>query len=501
MADAILHIKDSYYFEVPKFLAPAAYRDRTEFPPAWGKIDPSFQDWEFDKIYHELESICPKPPDHNVLHHQWKEWQHQDHANAGKPFDTYLEEAKQAHLKAFGTWKAAQLANVEPARRMTEKAAVDRLTVADYLKDEQAIESGKVPFPEQAWFSICTSDSRKEKQWEEVAQKNYWKEYVDPKTEAAPWGAAKIAQYNDRLSGKILIPQPFGELRNLYERESGLTISKFVLIELGIALALILIFSWVASRLRDGLAPRGTLLNLLEVFLLYIRDQIARPAIGAHHDDHDEGHGNHGHGDDHGKHAVAHAKPHVHHSPWEQADSFVPLLWTMFFFILFCNLSGMIPWLGSPTGSFSVTLALALGTFVVVCISGMKQFGFLGFFANQIPSMDLPFVLALGLKPMIFVIEMFGLLIKHLVLSIRLLANMVAGHLVILAFLGMAFGAEAALKFSAPGVPGWQWYLTAAISILGVTAINLLELLVALLQAYVFTFLSALFIGAAVHKH
>jgi F-type H+-transporting ATPase subunit a len=140
-------------------------------------------------------------------------------------------------------------------------------------------------------------------------------------------------------------------------------------------------------------------------------------------------------------------------------------------------------------------------TFVTVVVSGMMKFGVIGFFLNQIPSMDLPLPLAMILKPMIFAIEILGLMIKHLVLSIRLLANMVAGHLVILGIMGLAFGAQAAMNFSAPDVPAWQWWLTATIAVVGSTLFNVLELFVAFLQAYIFTFLSALFIGASVHKH
>jgi F-type H+-transporting ATPase subunit a len=113
--------------------------------------------------------------------------------------------------------------------------------------------------------------------------------------------------------------------------------------------------------------------------------------------------------------------------------------------------------------------------------------------------MDLPLVFAIIIKPILFAIELLGLLIKHAVLSIRLLANMVAGHLVLLGVLGLAFGAEAALSFA--DVPTWQWGITASIAVVGSTIFSVLELFVAFLQAYIFTFLSALFIGAAIHHH
>jgi F-type H+-transporting ATPase subunit a len=123
----------------------------------------------------------------------------------------------------------------------------------------------------------------------------------------------------------------------------------------------------------------------------------------------------------------------------------------------------------------------------------MQKFGFVGFFLNQIPGMDLPLPIAIVLKPMILAIELLGLLIKHLVLSIRLLANMVAGHIVLLAIMMMAFSLE--------GAASEYWGVVAPISVIGATLISCLELFVAFLQAYIFTFLSALFIGAAIHHH
>ena len=153
----------------------------------------------------------------------------------------------------------------------------------------------------------------------------------------------------------------------------------------------------------------------------------------------------------------------------------------------------MVPWAGSPTASFSVTLALAGVTMATVVVSGMRKFGFFGFFKNQIPSMDLPLPLAIILKPMIFAIEMLGLCIKHLILAVRLLANMVAGHLVLLGIMGII---TAAATYSMG-----LWMTVTGISVLSCTLFSVLELFVAFLQAYIFTFLSALFIGSAVHQH
>jgi F-type H+-transporting ATPase subunit a len=197
---------------------------------------------------------------------------------------------------------------------------------------------------------------------------------------------------------------------------------------------------------------------------VYLRDNVARPAIGQ-----------------------------------REGDRFVPLLWTIFMFVLFCNLCGMLPWLGAPTGALAVTLGLALATFATCVCFGMRKFGPLGFFANLVPSMDLPLILAIPIKLMMLVIELLGFCIKHGVLAIRLVANMVAGHLVLLGIMGLAFGVSAASSFA--DAPDWQWGLTAVISITASALFSCLELFVAFLQAYIFTLLSALFIGASIHHH
>jgi F-type H+-transporting ATPase subunit a len=154
---------------------------------------------------------------------------------------------------------------------------------------------------------------------------------------------------------------------------------------------------------------------------------------------------------------------------------------------------GMVPWAGAPTGAFAVTFALACVTFGTVILFGSQKFGIVGFWLNQVPSMDLPWYMAIIIKPMILAIEILGLFIKHGVLSVRLLANMVAGHLVLMAIMMLAFSVAGAMS------PNWP--LTAVIAIVASTLFSLLELFVAFLQAYVFTFLSALFIGAAIHHH
>ena len=268
--------------------------------------------------------------------------------------------------------------------------------------------------------------------------------------------------------GHVELPQPFLQDPPLFAAHTGnplidrtikpldLEITKFMVIELAAALILAAVFIGLGQALKGGAIPRGRFRNLLEAMLLFFRDNVARPCIG-HHD----------------------------------ADRFVPFLWTIFFFVLACNLFGMIPWMGSPTGALAVTAALAFVTFLVVIGSGMQKLGAVGFWKAQVPHMDLSPGLKIVLIPMIFIIEIFGMFVKHGVLAVRLLANMMGGH-VVLAVIMAFIGASATSLL---------WYAVMPVSVIGATALSMLELFVAFLQAYIFTFLSALFIGMAVHPH
>jgi F-type H+-transporting ATPase subunit a len=260
-------------------------------------------------------------------------------------------------------------------------------------------------------------------------------------------------------SGKIQIPQPFsGEKTEADVKALGFDfkLTKFMIIEVVVALIMVVIFVRLASRMRGSDVPRGRIWNMLEAFLVFLRDQVARPAIG-HHD----------------------------------ADRFLPFLWTLFFFVLGCNLFGLLPWAGSPTAALATTGALAIMAFCVTVGSGMKKIGPIGFWKAQVPHLDLPWALWIPMASMIFCIEIMGMFIKHFVLAVRLLANMMAGHLVLAVITSFIVATAGSLAF---------WGVMPA-SVLGATALNLLELFVGFLQAYIFTFLSALFIGMAVHPH
>jgi F-type H+-transporting ATPase subunit a len=275
------------------------------------------------------------------------------------------------------------------------------------------------------------------------------------------------------LGGRIEIPQVYHGPALTHPTSSliepfDLQLTRFMVIELLAALLIMLLLIPLANKIAGGRPSRGRLWNALEAVLLFLRDEVARPAIGKH-----------------------------------DADKFLPFLWTVFFFVLVCNLLGMVPWLGSPTGAIGCTGTLALMTLASVIGAGSKKLGPVGFWMAQVPHMDLSPALAILLKPMIFLIEVLGLMIKHFVLAVRLLANMFAGHLVLgvlVAFVAAVAFQPAVASFAVPQLHPMFLGVSIA-SVIGATALSLLELFVAFLQAYIFTFLSALFIGMAVHPH
>lgn len=292
--------------------------------------------------------------------------------------------------------------------------------------------------------------------------------------------AFEVPRFLGGPDGQIPIPQIFG---------SSFTLTKFMLLEV-VALGLTyFIFTGLAKRVATGEAVSGRFWNFWEMLALFVRDEVVRPTIGTghHHDDH--GHeGDHGH-DAHGHAAKGHeAAAYAYAHP---ADKYLPFIWSLFFFILFCNLLGAIPFLGSPTGNIWVTGVLAVAVLIQTIVAGSGELGVVGFWKSIVPSMELPGPLKLVLVPMMWGIEFFGLLIKHGVLAVRLFANIMAGHTVIatmLGFIGMVAGSQ-------------LFYLVVPASVLGQVGIGLLELFVAFLQAYVFAFLATLFIGTAVHPH
>ncbi len=447
MASDLLHIKDSYYFDVPRMLWRAKYESSQGFADGVGdwyvRLDPDYQDWEADQFVSKLGGISRGfAKGLLTAKHDWQHWQHADHSRHGRPFDQYLEDE----------FRAIQLRAQAWAKR---KAPDANDPVSAYLSENFAKEPA-------AWVVELYRSPEQLAQWQAIRasmdSRALVQEYIG--SSRGSWSQQKISDYNRSLSGKIFIPQPFGTLRNAYETQSGFAISKYMIIEVVVAILLVVAFRWVAGRVQTGGAPKGKSWNFLEGFLTFIRNEVVVKGMGEH-----------------------------------DADKFMPLMWTIFMYILGCNLMGMLPWVGAPSAAFGTTCVLAFIVFAVGTYMGIKTFGVLGYLKNLCPDLGLPWFMAIVIVPMVWSIEFVSVFIKHGVLAIRLFANMVAGHLVLLGIMGLAFGVQAVTMHAG------AWTVLSVVAILGTTALSLLELMVAFLQAYVFTLLSALFIGSSMHHH
>jgi len=169
-------------------------------------------------------------------------------------------------------------------------------------------------------------------------------------------------------------------------------------------------------------------------------------------------------------------------------ERFAPYILALFFFILYCNLLGLLPWGTTPTGNLAVTGALALMAFVVIEVSGMIALGPRGYLKTIV--MVPPGMTGIGAVVMALImtpVEIIGKLVKPFALCLRLFANMTAGHFVILSLLGLIF------VFA-------NWLVAGGV-VLFVLFMMCLELLVAFLQAYIFALLTAVFIGLMQHEH
>jgi F-type H+-transporting ATPase subunit a len=240
-------------------------------------------------------------------------------------------------------------------------------------------------------------------------------------------------------------------------RVGGVGITNQMIMAAVAAVLMILIFPALFGRVESG-PPTGAR-NFFESILEFMRVEVFRPALKEH------------------------------------TDRFVPFLWSLFFFILFCNLLGALPWAGSATGNLSVTAALAVVAFGATFFYGVQQNGPIGFWTHLVPAVDAPGPLKYLLIGLLFIIEVIGLFIKHSVLAVRLFANMMGGHTALAAILG--FIALAIDNQFNPVLYGTV--LTG--SLLGQIGVGLLELLVAFIQAYVFAFLSTIFIAMSLHEH
>jgi F-type H+-transporting ATPase subunit a len=218
-----------------------------------------------------------------------------------------------------------------------------------------------------------------------------------------------------------------------------------------VALTFIVVARALHRAHQTGRPPKG-FAGAMEATVLFVRQEVILPNVGAH------------------------------------GEGYVPYLLTVFFFILTCNLLGLLPWGATATSNIAVTGAMALVSLLVIEISGMRSLGLKGylhtifFIPDGIPSVMKPLMLVI-MTP----IEIIGKLAKPFALAVRLFANMTAGHVVVLALIGLTFF--------------FRSFLVGGVSSLMATGIMLLELFVAFLQAYVFTLLTSVFIGLMRAEH
>ena len=248
------------------------------------------------------------------------------------------------------------------------------------------------------------------------------------------------------VEDEVVVPWNF----YLGRRHIDISITKHV-INMWIAAGILLIVVALATRKR-ALIPKGGY-NLLETFVLFVRDEVSAKNIGEH------------------------------------ANLYTPYLCSAFFFILFMNLCGLLPippfggfpGISTATGNISVTMVLALFTFTITQIAGMRAQGVIGYWIHLVPA-GVP----AWLWPLMLPVEILGLFTKPFALTVRLFANMVAGHIVIFFLIALTI---------------FLSVYVAPVSVLFALGIFMLELFVGLVQAYVFTMLSAVFIGMTQHAH
>lgn len=265
---------------------------------------------------------------------------------------------------------------------------------------------------------------------------------------------------------------------NIYDGVYRFFITNHLMMTLVSAIAVVLTFWYVSRRVRvqgEGLQAyqtRGRVAQLFETMCTFIRDEVVRPNLH------------------------------------ELTDKYIAYIWTIFFFVLFANVLGLVPFGsiiylfsgdphhthlgGTATGNLSLNVVLAMGSFIAILYIGIKETGLKTFLAHFNPiGWDDPKMLLIGIP--LYFLEWLGLIIKCVVLAMRLFGTMMAGHLVIAAFLGLIF---AAVKVS----HGLGYGVGLAV-IGGGIVLTLLELFICFLQAFIFTFLTVLFISLVASHH
>jgi F-type H+-transporting ATPase subunit a len=250
----------------------------------------------------------------------------------------------------------------------------------------------------------------------------------------------------------LSVPAPF--LPALFDGDSSregvqLVASNLQIFQLAALLLVFVLFSGVPRHIRQGGGDWIT--RRLAGFALWLRDEVVYPKMGEHH-----------------------------------GRAFLPWFLGLFFFILFMNLLGLVPGASTATASIFVTAALAVITLCSMILCGMAVQGPVAFWKHLVPHVPL------ALWPLMFVVELIGLLVKPFALMVRLFANMSGGHMVVLSFMGLIF------FFAGDGLSS-MGYAVAPVAVAFAVFIMIIEAFVALLQAYIFTQLSVLFVAASVH--
>jgi F-type H+-transporting ATPase subunit a len=259
----------------------------------------------------------------------------------------------------------------------------------------------------------------------------------------APWGVVHLPRWRPIHVGGLAI---------------DMSPTKHVVMLLIAAALLCVVMIWTAQRTHRSAraqAPKG-LANIMEAFVIFLRDEVAMANIG------------------HG------------------GEKYVPYVLTLFFFVLFANLLGLLPWMATATANLSVTATLALLSLIIIEVSGFRTLGAKGYARTIFYAPEgMPPIGKAAMLVIMTPVELLGKLAKPFALAIRLFANMNAGHFVILSLIGLAVSAGAI------GI----WIVPWLAPIVMAVAIMMLELFIAVLQAYIFAMLTSVFIGLIRHAH
>ena len=236
--------------------------------------------------------------------------------------------------------------------------------------------------------------------------------------------------------------------------------TKHVMSLLTAAALLAVVMIWTARRTHGKGAHRAPsgLANMIEAFVIFLRDEVALRGIG------------------------------------KGGERYVPFVLTLFFFILFMNFMGLLPFGATPTGNIAVTAGLAFISLVVIEIGGFLHLGPAGYSKTILVVPEgLPWFMKVPMGILMAFIELLAKAARIFALAIRLFANMLAGHVVIFALIGLIF-----LAGMAGGLSRWIGSVAPALMVVGVM---MLEILVAFIQAYIFAMLTSVFIGLVRHPH